>query len=92
MNRYLVDVTESRNVDSDSNNYKFAYEDILINPGIDRNAHVALLVDPRDHSHDFFETVARNAGLDVTLFRDRELARRHLLNGYVQQTLLVNKR
>lgn len=79
ISRYLVDATESRNVDSVSNNYDFAFKDIMISPDIDKNARVALLVSPEDNSHDFVETVARNAGLDVTLFRDRDLAIRHLL-------------
>jgi hypothetical protein len=39
---------------------------------------VALLVDPEDHSHDFVETVGRNAGLNVTLFRDRDAAKQYL--------------
>ena len=44
-------------------------------------ARVALLVSPGDHSHDFVETAARNAYLDVTLFRDKDAAVRHLLQG-----------
>lgn len=59
--------------------FKFAYEDIIAPPGIDKKARVAILASPEDHSHDFVETATRNAGLDVTLFRDRGLAIRHLL-------------
>jgi hypothetical protein len=47
-------------------------------PEIDKTALVAVLVRPDDHSHDFVETVARNSGLRVTLFRDRERAEDHL--------------
>ena len=79
--RYLVDGTEARNVDSVTNTYKFAYEDMKIPPGIDQNARIAMLVSPDDHTHDFVETVTRNAGQNVTLFRDRELAIQHLLRG-----------
>jgi len=79
--RYLVDGTESRNVDTVTKTYKFAYEDIKIPPGINQNARIAMLVSPEDHSHDFVETVTRNAGQDVTLFRDREKAIDHLLKG-----------
>lgn len=79
--RFLVDATESRNVESVTRNYRFAYEDMKLPPGINRNARVAMVVSPEDHSHDFIETVSRNAGFDVTLFRDREQAIRHLLQG-----------
>ncbi len=48
-------------------------------PGIDKYAHVAVLVSPDDHSHDFVEVVARNSGLNVTLFRDLAAAIKHLL-------------
>ena len=46
---------------------------------IDRNARVAVLRSPGDHSHDFIETVSRNAGLHVKLFTDRAKALAHLL-------------
>lgn len=72
-------MTESRNVDTISRIYEFAYEDMKTPEGIDKNARVALLVSPEDHSHDFVETVARNTGMDVTLFRDREAAINHLI-------------
>ncbi len=76
---YLVDVTEARNVDTAVSTYNFANEDMHEEPVIDVHARVAMLVSPEDHSHDFVETTSRNAGLDVTLFRDRKLAIRHLL-------------
>ena len=78
---HLMDVTEARNVDSVSKTYKFAYEDIKDFPGINMNVRVAVLVSPEDHSHDFVETVARNAGQDITIFRDYNLAVEHLLKG-----------
>ncbi len=77
--RYLVDATEAVNVDSTLENYSFAYTDMQTPTGINKAAIVALLVSPDDHSHDFIETVSRNAGLNVTIFRDRELAIHHLL-------------
>ena len=79
--RHLMDVTEAVNVDSVSKTYKFAYIDLRALPGINLNVRVAVLVSPEDRSHDFVETVTRNAGQDVTLFRDRELAIKHLLKG-----------
>lgn len=78
---HLMDVTEAKNIDSVTKTYKFAYQDIKAFPGINMNVRVAVLVKPDDHSHDFVETVTRNAGQDVTLFRDRELAIKHLLEG-----------
>jgi hypothetical protein len=76
--RYLVDMTESRNALSVLANYEFARKDLMETPEIDKTALVAVLVRPDDHSHDFVETVARNSGLRVTLFRDRERAEDHL--------------
>lgn len=76
--RYLSDLTECRNTDTVFDNYDFAHHDMPITPGIDRFARVAVLVDPDDHSHDFVETVAQNAGLDVTLFYSRAAAIQHL--------------
>ena len=77
--RYLVDLTEAINLDAASESYFYAYEDLKIPPEIRGNTRVAMLVSPDDHSHDFVETVLRNTGHDVTLFRDRELAIKHLL-------------
>jgi hypothetical protein len=78
--RHLMDVTEATNIEPLAKTYKFAYEDIKRKPGINMGVRVAVLVRPDDHSHDFGETVARNAGQDVTIFRDRESAIAHLTN------------
>jgi hypothetical protein len=77
--RYFVDVTEARNTERVVANCDFAHEDMSHQQGIDKDVRVAMLVSPEDHSHDFIEVVLRNAGHNVTLFRDRELAMRHLL-------------
>ena len=79
ISRYLVDVTQARNIDSVPTNYKFAYEDMVAAPEIDKNARIALVADPQDHSHDFIETAFRNAGFHIRLFRNRDEAIRHLL-------------
>jgi len=79
--RYLVDATESKNIDSINDTYRFANEEMQVSSGINKSAIVAILVSPEDDSHDFVETVMRNAGLNVRLFRDRELAIRYLLEG-----------
>jgi hypothetical protein len=78
--RYLVDVTEARHSGSAVDDYEFANQDMQQTEGIDQCARVATLVSRGDHSHDFMETAARNAGLDVTLFTDPEQAKRFLLN------------
>jgi hypothetical protein len=80
INRYLTDLTECRNVDSVIDNYNYAYLDLPSVPAIDRSAQVALLVAAEDHSHDFVEITCQNAGFNVTLFRDRDAAIRHLLD------------
>jgi hypothetical protein len=77
INHYLVDVTEARNTESTVGNYEFAYDDMHAAP-FDRHAVVATVVSPDDHSHDFVEIVCRNAGLNVTHFRDRAAALEHL--------------
>ena len=75
---YFVDATEARNIGGIFDNYELAYH--MIDPAkVDRDAAIAILVHPDDHSHNFLETVARNAGYNVTLFRDREQALKHLL-------------
>ncbi len=78
ISRYLVDLTEARNTNTTVEDYEFAYRDMKT-PEIDRMAVVAILVSPGDHSHDFTETVTRNAGLNTRLFTDRDLAIRYLL-------------
>jgi hypothetical protein len=78
IDHYLVDVTESRNVDSPPADYSFAHFSMKNNPAIDQTARVAILIRPGDRSHNFIETVSRNSGLDVTIFTDRYQAIRHL--------------
>ena len=78
--RYLVDYRKARNTDTIINNYQFANEDMKQTPGIDLTAVVALLISPEDHSHDFIETVAKNSGLNVKLFRDKKKAIKYLKN------------
>lgn len=72
--RYLVDVTRARNTDSINDQYNFAYQDLRQSKIIDRAARVAILIDPADRSHDFIETVTRNAGFNAKLFTCRTQA------------------
>ncbi len=78
INRYLMDVFAAVNTDTVYDQHRFAYQDLQDAPEIVRSARVAILVNPDDHSHDFIETVCRNAGLDVTIFTRREEAEAHL--------------
>lgn len=79
INRYLLDLTESRNRESIGGSYESAYTDLALVVRRYRPPLIAMLVDPQDDSHNFNETVTRNAGLDVRLFRDRDLAVQYLL-------------
>jgi hypothetical protein len=78
---FLTDVTEARNIENVLDNYKWANADVRATPEADRGACIALLVAPHDHSHDFVVTLARNAGMDMTLFRNREAAIKHMREG-----------
>lgn len=74
INRYLVDATEARNRESILENYEFAYTDMRNTDDIDTRARIAVLVSPGDHSHDFVETVSRNAGFNMQIFTDIDQA------------------
>lgn len=73
INRFLVDMTHARNVDTILNNYQFIHHDMR-SEGINRFARVAALVAPNDKSHDFVILVSQNAFGDVRIFHDRALA------------------
>lgn len=79
IHKYLVDVTKATNSESTTDKFKFANNDMQEAPGIDKSARVAVLVSPDDHSHDFIETVTRNAGLNMRIFRDSEEAMQFLM-------------
>jgi hypothetical protein len=80
INRYLVNVTEARNTGSPIDIYNFVNEDMKNTEGIDKSARIATLVSPWDHSHDFLEMAARNAGLEFRLFINADDALRFLLD------------
>jgi hypothetical protein len=77
--RLLADVTQVRNLHSPVDDYEFVNTSIANEERINRFMRIALLVAPEDHSHDFMETVARNAKFMFTIFRDRETALAFLL-------------
>ena len=64
--RFLYDLRNSRNTESINVNYIFANQDMKrleTNP----NNMIAMLISPGDKSHDFIETVLRNAGYNVRI-------------------------
>jgi hypothetical protein len=69
----LYDMRSSKNVESITTNYFFAYED-LKKINIDKSMRVAILANPSDDSHDFVGTAIRNAGYNVCLFKEERLA------------------
>ena len=79
ISRYLVDLTQSRNVQSVGLNFEFIDRDLRSTDEVDIRGRVALLVSPEDHSHDFIETLSINRGINVRLFRNRADAVAHLL-------------
>jgi hypothetical protein len=72
-NRLLVDVRSSPSVQSSVEQYLLATRDVN-QFGLDRNSRIAVLVKPGDRSHDFVETVFRNAGYRFRLFHDEDSA------------------
>lgn len=78
---YLNDVTRCRNVESVTENTRFTLKDIPETEPRDPDAVAAVLVDPADRSHDFYVALAKIRGIDITLFRDRDKAIRHLKAG-----------
>jgi hypothetical protein len=75
---YLNDVTRCRNVENVTENARFTLKDIPQFEPRDSDAVAAVLVDPADHTHDFYVALARSRGIDMTLFWDRDEAIRHL--------------
>ncbi len=73
LNHFLFDSRMSSNVQSVTVNYQFAYEG-LESLGFPRDSRSALLAAPDDKSHDFMETLFKNAGYSVRLFYDEAQA------------------
>lgn len=74
---FLVDLTESRNVEPLIKNVHFAKDDVP--QLVPRGLRWAILVDPTDHSHDFQVAFAISQGTDMSLFWDRDEAIAYLL-------------
>ena len=77
--KFLIDLVDCRFVGSTIDQYEYTTNEMPKTGFVDRSDIFAFLVHPEDHSHDFVETVSRNTGYNVTLFRDREKAIAHLL-------------
>lgn len=67
--RFLFDVREAPNTQSDVQNYNFATEEIS-DFGFPHDSRSAFLVNPDDTSHDFITTLFLNAGYRVRSFTD----------------------
>ncbi|MFC1816812.1 hypothetical protein ACFL0M_12975 [Thermodesulfobacteriota bacterium] len=80
----LLDVRGQRTVDGVYNQYDYACK--LQELGMTPWTRIAVLADPDDNSHDFFETVTRNRGFHFQLFRDELKAHDWLrkINGHQQ--------
>lgn len=74
----LVDVTGAVNSDVTEDSYDFAYRRLPQLSAHGAVPRVATLVSPDDHSHDFILLASQNAGFNVTLFRNRDAAEKHL--------------
>lgn len=85
VNRVLLDVTGAVNTDTTLNSYDFAYRHAPLKSGPRGLLRVAALALPDDHSHDFVVLASRNAGLDITLFRNRAAAE-GFLRGFGAET------
>ena len=79
---FLMDLTDAVNLQSVRENYDLVYQQFRTSDKLIRNSRLALWVKMNDHSHDFIETLALNAGDYVKLFRDPQKAIDFLLEGY----------
>jgi hypothetical protein len=70
---FLVDVRNVSNVAGNLENYVFAYKNMR-QFGLEKDSKIAVLVNPDDKSHDFIETVFRNAGYSCVIFTDEKTA------------------
>lgn len=71
--RYLIDVRTVKNVLGTGENFNFTYKSMRAME-VQRDTRVATLVGLKDSSHHFVETLARNAGYNMRIFRDEVAA------------------
>ena len=85
INKFLVDLTETKNMDTFVEKYEFAYKDLQNLPEIFKKEIIAMVVAPRDHSHDFVEKISRKIGFNVTIFRDIHAAEEYIKNAVFEE-------
>ena len=73
IDKFLVDVRGAPNIASTSEQYFFGYAD-MDQFGLNRSSKIAVLADKDDESHNFIETVFRNAGYICRIFLDESAA------------------
>jgi hypothetical protein len=73
---FLIDLSNSRNVEPLLENARFTREDAP--PVMPPDLCFAVLADPADHSHDFHVAFAQTQGINISLFHDRDEAIEHL--------------
>ncbi|MES9968632.1 MAG: hypothetical protein ABW092_01275 [Candidatus Thiodiazotropha sp.] len=73
INRFLIDLRGAPSLIQAAHDYHFAHRDMK-DINMPRNHRGALLVDPEDQSHNFFETVMVNTGYATRVFRDKQSA------------------
>lgn len=71
---FLVDATKAPNIGSVSDNVWFTVTDVPAIPAPDPKVYTAVIIDPADHSHDFYAAFAQSRGLHIQLFWDRNEA------------------
>ena len=71
--RFLFDMRESTNIQSVTDNYYFANQDIQTF-NFPRNSLSAFLIKPSDNSHDFITTAFKNVGYAVDKFSTEDEA------------------
>ena len=75
---FLLDMTEATNVNKVFENYDFVYNTVSKSRELIPHVRVAMVIRHGDHSHDFIETLANNAGNHLETFHDIQEAVRFL--------------
>jgi len=73
IHKYLIDVRQAPNVSFISEQFLLSYKD-MDRMSLDRRSKLAVLAEVEDTSHNFIETVFRNAGYNCHLFVDEDSA------------------
>ncbi len=71
--RFFIDVRRVKNLMGIGENYNFTYKSMKT-MNMQRDVRVATLVGLNDSSHHFLETLSRNAGYNVRIFRHEAAA------------------